>query len=327
MNSNNKNKVLITGGGGFLGRNIAKLLISKNYEVYSFQRNYYPELEKLGVKQIIGDLLNFDQIRLALTDIKSVIHTASKVGMNGSFDDFYKANFIGTKNLIISMKEMGIKNLVYTSTPSVVFGKDDLNFVDESTPYPKKFLSHYAHTKKLAEEYVLQSIDENFFAVALRPHLIFGPGDTNLIPRVIEARKKNKLKIVGDGKNLVDVIYVENAAYAHYLALEKLSNKISGHAYFIGQGPVNLWTFTNQILLHFNLTSVDQKIPLNVAYTMGFLIESVLNIFKLNHIHPPMSRFIALQLGKSHYFNHDRATKELGFFNNISIQDGIKSLF
>lgn len=326
MKSSNKNKVLITGGGGFLGRNITKLLIKKNYEVHTFQRNFYPELETLGVKQHLGDLLNIDQIKNALIGIDSVIHTASKVGMNGTFQEFYLANFIGTQNLVLAMKEMKIKNLIYTSTPSVVFGKDDIIFADESIPYPKKFLSHYAHSKMLAEEYVLKSVDESFFAVALRPHLIFGPGDTNLIPRVVEARKKNKLKIVGDGRNLVDVIYIDNAAYAHYLALEKINSHISGHVYFIGQGPVNLWNFTNEILQHFNLPSVKKRISLNTAYLIGYIIEFILKILKLDHIHPPMSRFIALQLGKSHFFNHQLSKIELGHYELVSIQDGIKNL-
>ena len=177
----------------------------------------------------------------------------------------------------------------------------------------------------LAEKSVLAANDNKFFTVSLRPHLIFGPGDLNLIPRLIEARKKNKLKIVGDGKNKVDVIYVENAAHAHLLALKALDTnpKVRGQAYFIGQGPVVLWDFINLILKQKNLPPVTKKIPLSVAYAIGAVIELVLKITGNADVHPPMSRFIALQLGKSHYFSHKNAEMDLGFTPKFSIEEAI----
>jgi nucleoside-diphosphate-sugar epimerase len=248
--------------------------------------------------------------------------------MNGTYEDFYRVNVKGTENLIMAMKELNIKKLVYTSTPSVVFGNSDLINADEQTPYPKTYLSLYAKTKMLAEKIVTKANNEHFWSVSLRPHLIFGNGDQNLIPRLIDARKKNKLKIIGDGKNLVDVIYVENAAYAHFLALEKLDSnpEVRGQSYFIGQGPVVLWDFINSILNHFNLPAVNKKIPLKMAYIIGSFVEFIFFLFKLNQLHPPMTRFIALQLGKSHYFNHEKAEKELGFRPLFSISEAIKKL-
>lgn len=319
-------KVLITGGGGFLGFYIAKLLIKENFQVVSFSRSKYEKLTQLGVEQISGDLQNKNQIMTALTGVDAVIHTASKVGMNGSYNDFYHTNFIGTKNLVDSMKEMGVKRLIFTSTPSVVFGKDDIVNGDESLPYPNHFLTYYAQTKKMAEEYVLSNCDEHFFALSLRPHLIFGPGDQNLIPRVVEASKKGKLKIVGDGENKVDIIYVENAALAHLLALKKVGPSLSKKAYFIGQGPVNLWNFTNQVLIHYGLPPIKKKISLPLAYAIGAIIEFGLKAFRLHHIHPPMSRFIALQLGKSHYFSHHNSINDLGNYQITSIEEAISKL-
>lgn len=323
-----KEKILVTGAGGFLGGYIVRELLKHNYEVHSFSRKTYTFLNDLGVIQHQGDLEKIEDIKTALTKIDGVIHCASKVGMHGSFKSFYKANVEGTLNLITAMKELKIKNLVYTSTPSVVFGQDDLLNADETTPYPKKFLTSYAHTKMLAEKIVIEANDANFFTVSLRPHLIFGPGDLNLIPRVIEARKKNKLKIIGDGTNLVDVIYVENAATAHRLALLALATnaKTRGSTYFIGQGPVKLWDFTNLVLSHYGLPIVDKRISISMAYYIGALIEFFIYIFRLHNVHPPMSRFIALQLGKSHYFNHHKAETELGFIPKISIEDAIKNL-
>ncbi len=323
-------KVLITGAGGFLGSYIAKkLAVESDYELFSFSRSHYAKLEELGVQQRHGDLKNFQDVKKALEGIDAVIHTASQVGMWGRYEDFYATNVTGTENILRAMKELGIKKLVYTSTPSVAFGSEDLCGVDEKTPYPEKYLTAYAATKSIAEKSVLAANGPLLSTVSLRPHLIFGPGDLNLVPRVIEARQKGRLKIIGDGNNLVDVTYVENAADAHILALKKLSpeSAIAGKAYFLGQGPVKLWDFTNEILLHAGLPPVTKKISVRAAYTVGFFIESVLKLFGIYNIHPPMTRFVALQLGKSHYFSHHNLEQDLGFKPAVSIEDGIKRLF
>lgn len=323
-----KEKILVTGAGGFLGTYIVKELLKNNYEVHSFSRSKYKMLEQLGVAEHQGNLENFESIKNSLLGINGVIHCASKVGMNGNYQDFYNANVLGTENLVRAMKELGIKKLVYTSTPSVVFGKDDLINADETTPYPKKYLTAYAQTKMLAEKKVIAANDANFWSVSLRPHLVFGPGDLNLIPRLLEARKKNKLKIVGDGKNLVDVLYVQNAANAHILALKALETnpQVRGQSYFIGQGPVVLWDFINAILKHKGLPPVEKKIPLAVAYAIGAVIEFLLKITGKSDVHPPMSRFIALQLGKSHCFSHVKAEKDLGFRPKFTIEEAITKL-
>jgi nucleoside-diphosphate-sugar epimerase len=322
----NSETILVTGGGGFLGTYIIKELISNNYNVISFARNSYPHLELLGVKQIRGDLQNIADINAALFNVDAVIHTASKVGMCGKYQDFYNINYIGTKNLVDAMKKNNVNKLIYTSTPSVVFGKDDIIFGNETLPYPNEYKTYYAETKMLGEKYVLENANQNFLAVSLRPHLIFGNGDLNLIPRVLATHKKNKLKIVGDGTNLVDVIPVENAALAHVMALKKIDQHISGNAYFIGQGPVNLWNFINEIFIKNNLPILTKKIPLKIAYAIGFMIEIILKIFNLTEIHPPMSRFIALQLGKSHYFDHTKSIQDLGNYHKFTLTESINNL-
>ena len=323
------NKILITGAGGFLGSYIARDLVKKGHEVFSFSRTKHDLLTTLGVTQILGDLKNYDQVKIALSGMDIVMHTAGMVGMWGRYEHFYETNVTGTENILKAMKVLGINKLVYTSTPSVVFAKDSLCGVDESTPYASKYLTHYASTKAMAEKMVLSANSDSFFTVALRPHLIFGVGDTNLIPRIIEAQKKGRLKMVGAGRNLVDVIYVENAATAHVMAMEKLAynHPIAGKAYFLGQGPVNLWDFINTVLIRAGQPVVTKKISLNKAYFLGFIIESVLKLFKIYKVHPPMTRFVSLQLGKSHYFNHHNIEHDLGFKPNISIQEGIDRLF
>jgi len=319
-------KIFITGGGGFLGTEIIKLLKQESYEVISFSRKYHPHLELYNVKQIQGDLNSLTDIEAALSeDIDCVFHAASKVGMNGSFEDFYQTNVVGSKNLYQAMKKYHITKMIYTSTPSVVYAGENIIEGNESLPYPKNHLNHYASTKRIAEEFLLSKSSEDFLIVSLRPHLIFGKNDPNLIPRLIKARKENRLKIVGDGENLVDVIYVENAALAHLLAFKNLGPTISGQSYFIGQGPVKLWDFINQILKLNNLSAIDKKVPLKLAYFLGFVFE---NIFKLSIFknEPPMTRFIALQLGTSHYFSHKKSFEDLGDYHKVNLEDALKKL-
>lgn len=324
-----KIKVLITGAGGFLGSYIAKELVKNdNYEVHSFSRSKYNILDELGIIQHFGDLKNEDDVFRALAGMDAIIHTASMVGMWGRYKDFYSTNVIGTLNILNAMKAHKIEKLVYTSTPSVAFDRESLCGVDEKTPTPKSYLTHYAKTKSIAENMVLAANSKDLSTICLRPHLIFGPGDLNLIPRVIEAQKKGRLKIIGDGSNLVDVTYVENAAAAHVLALEKLNpdHVSAGKAYFLGQGPVKLWEFTNEILVRSNLPKVEKKISIKTAYFIGFLIECFLKTFRIYNIDPPMTRFVALQLGKSHYFSHKNLEQDLGFKPSISIAEGIDLL-
>ena len=326
----NRNKILVTGAGGFLGSYIVReLLKNPNNEVYSFSRSSYPFLKELGVIERLGDLKKYDDVNSALEGMDAVIHTASLVGMWGRYKDFYSTNVLGSINIVLSMKEHKIKKLVYTSTPSVAFERENLEGVDESTPYPKKYLTHYAQTKSLAEKYILASNCETLSTTSLRPHLIFGPGDLNLIPRLIKAGKKGRLKIIGDGNNLVDVTYVENAAIAHVMALEKLSPKhpIAGKAYFLGQGPVRLWDFTNDILKRAGVNPIQKKVSLKMAYNIGYIIEKVLSFFWIYNIHPPMTRFVALQLGKSHYFSHKNLEQDLGFTPKFSIEEGLNLTF
>jgi nucleoside-diphosphate-sugar epimerase len=328
-----KTKVLITGAGGFVGKYIARdLLALGNYEVFSFSRGKYKELEDMGVTQIRGDLQNLNDVIPALAGMDAVIHTASMVGMGSNYKAFYATNVTGTKNIIEACLKNKISKLVYTSTPSVAFGNKSLCGVGEETPIPKKHLSYYATTKAIAEKEVIKANDSRLSTIAIRPHLIFGPGDKNLIPKVVEASKQGRLKIIGDGENLVDVSYVENVSKVHVMALERLSpsSPIAGKAYFFGQGPVKLWDFTNDILKRSGLSPLTKKIPLKVAYNIGMVIEGIARVFSLFGIkidNPPMTRFVALQLGTSHYFNHSQIEKDLGPLNLISIEEGLDRLF
>lgn len=322
-------KILVTGASGFLGYHIAEMLVEEGHEVFNFSRNHSEELDKIQVKTRRGNLANEREIREALKDIEAVFHVASKVGMWGKWEDFYQINTIGTRNLVDICQEMGIEKFVYTSTPSVVFGRDSIENGNEDIPYPKEFLSLYAKSKALAEEYVLKSNSDKFSVTAIRPHLIYGERDKNIIPRLVEAQSSGRLKSVGDRKNLVDIIYVENAAKAHIDAFKELctSKKNAGQAYFIGQEkPVNLWQFIDQLLACKGLGPVKKSISLSKAYKIGAVIEFFLKSFRIFNIHPPMTRFVALQFGTSHYFSHEKAERDFGYSPKITIEESLKRL-
>src|SRR5690606_34572078 len=275
-------KILVTGGGGFLGTYIIReLLKNPSYMVTNFSRHSYVHLEEMGVPTIKGDLRVVDDVKRALDfGFDAIFHVAALAGVWGKYEDYYSINFEGTQNLINLAKERGVKKFVYTSTPSVVFGEGDLMGANESTPYAQKHFTHYAETKTLAEKFVLSSASDEFLTCAIRPHLIWGPEDPHLFPRVIARAKEGKLRIVGSGENLVDIVYVENAAMAHVQAFEALTpHKVNGEAYFIGQErPVNLWSFINEVLGILDIPLVNKYIDLSTAYYLGWFLELVFGL-------------------------------------------------
>lgn len=320
-------KILITGAGGFLGFEIATMLVAKNYEVINFSRSHHTALDSLNIKTRVGDLRNYSDVERALKGIEAVFHVAALAGVWGKESEYFSINYDGTKNIVNAARKAGIKKFIYTSTPSVVFGDKALCGQDESAPYPKSFLTFYAHSKRLAEEYVLKSNSPQFLTCAIRPHLIWGKGDPHILPRLSDRAKKGQLKIIGDGQNLVDVTHVKNAAHAHILAFDKINiDTISGQAYFIGQErPVNCWEFINQMLAAAGVSPVTKKISYKLAFNLGFIFEKIYSTFKI-YKDPPMTRFVALQLSHSHYYSHDKAKKELGYEVLVSVEEGLKEL-
>lgn len=315
-------KVLVTGGGGFLGSHLVKALLERGYHVTSFSRGHYPEIIKMGAKEVRGDLQNAAEIEKACQGKDVVFHVAGKVGVWGEYKDYYNINVAGTENVIRACRKNNIQKLVFTSSPSVVFGKEDLLNVDEQTPYPNNYVSHYGRTKAMAEKMVMEANGPELATVSLRPHLVFGPGDQNLFPRVLKSAKDGKLKIVGDGENLVDIIYVDNAVEAHLLAFDHLdiNSKISGKTYFVGQErPIKLWQLVNQILESNGMSPVEKKITTKTAYKIGAILEGIYKVLGIKQ-DPPMTRFVAMQLGKSHYFKHDNAKKDFGYMPRINIE-------
>lgn len=307
-------KVLVTGGGGFLGRRIVQRLLERGLDVHSLQRSPHPDLAAAGVTVHCGDIADPAAVERAVEDCAAVFHVAAKAGVWGRSRDYERANVMGTRTVLAAVRRHRVPFLVYTSTPSVVFSGESFEGADESLPYGCNWLCHYARTKAQAEAMVLDANGEGLATCALRPHLIWGPGDPHLAPRLLEAARRGRLKVVGDGDNLVDITHVENAADAHLQAWDALkAGKAGGQAYFLSQGdPVNLWDWVNRFLAGNGEPPLRKRISARAAYVAGAVAEGLWTILPLPG-EPPMTRFVAVELSKSHWFSIDKARRDLGY--------------
>lgn len=320
---------LVTGAGGFLGLYIVEQLLARGDRVQTFSRGSYAELDALDVEQVRGDIRDAAAVSAACRGIDVVFHTAAVAGIWGPWRHFHGINTLGTENVVTGCREHGVARLVFSSSPSVTFDGSDQCGVDESAPYPDRWLCHYPHTKALAERHVLAaSGTDGLLTCALRPHLIWGPRDHHLIPRLIERARQRRLWRVGDGTNRIDMIYVENAATAHLQAADALhdDSPVCGKAYFLSQGePVNCWDWIDEILALAELPPVSRSLSFKTAWRAGAALEGV---YWLLHVtsEPPMSRFLAAQLATSHYFDISAARRDFGYDARVSIAEGMERL-
>jgi len=322
-------QTLVIGGGGFLGQYIVEQLVARGEQVRIFGRNHYPELESLPVEQFQGDIRVSADVYRACEGMETVFHTAALAGLRCQWEPFFEINTLGTLHVINACLKNGIRKLIYTSSPSVTFDGRDQIGVDESAPFPKHWLAHYPHSKALAEKIVLNANGHNgLLTCALRPHLIWGPRDRHLIPRLLERARLGKLRRVGNGTNRIDMIYVENAATAHLQAADALKEggPVAGNAYFLSQGePVNCWDWINEILALVDLPPVQRSVSLNAAWLIGSVLEKFYTLFRKTG-EPLMTRFLVAQLARSHWFDISRAKNDFGYVPKISTSEGMHRL-
>jgi 2-alkyl-3-oxoalkanoate reductase len=321
-------KVFVTGAGGFLGKAICQRLRAAGIEVVGFARSAYPELVRLGVDMYQGDVCDYDSLFDAMQGCDLVFHVASKAGVWGSEDSYFLPNVNGTANVLRACKKHKIQKLVYTSTPSVTFQGQDENGIDESAPYASTFLNFYAQSKACAEKMVLAANGDKVKTVALRPHLIWGPGDPHLVPRVLARAKAGKLKLVGTEDKLVDTIFIDNAAYGHLLAGLDLCQaaKGAGKAYFLSNDePITMAAMLNNILASADLPPVSKRVPAKLAFYVGYLLELTYGVLRVR-TEPVMTRFVAKQLSTSHYFDISAAKNDLGYQPQVTMAQGMEKL-
>lgn len=323
-------KILVTGGGGFLGQALCRGLVARGHEVLSFNRGRYQALEALGVAQRPGDLADRDAVIAAAQGCEAIFHNAAKAGAWGAYADYHRANVLGTQHVLDACRAHGIGRLVYTSTPSVTHRATHPveGGTAENVPYGEDFKAPYATTKTIAEQAVLAANDASLATVALRPRLIWGVGDNQLLPRLVERANAGRLRLVGDGENLMDCTYIDNAAQAHFDAFARLAPgaACAGRAYFISNGePRSARAIVNGLLQAAGAPPVSKTIPFAAAYAIGAVCEGLWTVLPLRG-EPPMTRFLAEQLATTHWYDMAPARRDFGYVPSVSIDEGLARL-
>lgn len=323
-------KILVTGGGGFLGQALCRGLVERGHHVISFNRGHYPALAALGVGQIQGDLADAHAVSHAAAGVDAIFHNAAKAGAWGSYKSYYDANVVGTQNVLDACRAHGIGRLVYTSTPSVTHRATHPveGGTADTVPYGEGFKAPYATTKLIAEQAVLAANSADLATVALRPRLIWGPGDQQILPRLVERARTGRLRIVGDGSNRVDTTYIDNAAQAHFDAFEHLAvgAACAGRAYFISNGePKPMAELLNALLDAAGAPRVDKHLSFKTAFRIGAVCEALWTVLPLKG-EPPMTRFLAEQLSTTHWYDMAPARRDFGYVPRVSFHEGLTRL-
>ena len=318
--------VFITGASGFIGGNIAARLLAAGRPVRVLGRRPLPELARLGAEVIVGDLDNLEALQRGCDGAATVFHVAGRVGVWGPDEEFFKVNVEGTDNVIVACRAGGVRRLVYTSSPSVVYNGGDLAGVDESAPFCTQAPCAYPTSKAAAERLVQASHSSRLATVSLRPHLVWGPGDKNVVPRVLALARKGRLKIIGSGRNRVDVTHITNVVDAHLLAENAPGAAVGGKAYFITNGePVVLWEWINQLLRGTGIPEIKQHVSLRTAYLAGGVLETLWSVLPLKG-EPPMTRYVAKEMATDHWFDLSAARRDLGYNPRVSRAAGTAEL-
>lgn len=317
---------LVTGGGGFLGRRIVDMLIERGDRVRIYARGTYPELARLGVDCRRGDLTDAEALKRACDGCDVVFHVAARAGIWGSWEDYHRPNVLGTQNVIAAVRSAGVPGLVYTSSPSVVFDGGDMEGVDESVPYARHFAAHYPRSKAVAEQMVRAAGDRALATVALRPHLIWGPRDNHLVPRIIA--RAHRLRRIGRANKLIDTTYIDNAARAHLCAADRLrpGSPLSGRAYFISNGrPLPTWDVINRILDCAGKPPIRRSIPRPAAILLAGTFETLYRALRVS-TEPPLTRFVVEEMTTAHWFDITAARRDLDYSPEVDMDEGFSRL-
>lgn len=289
-------------------------------------RGDYPELKSLGATLIRADITVLCALTEAATGCDVVFHTAAKAGVWGSYESYYEPNVVGTEMLIAACLATGVPKLVFTGSPSVVFdGRDQANGTS-ALPYATPPSSPYSATKAASERLVLKANSRPLATISLRPHLIYGPGDPHLVPRVIDRASKGRLALVGDGTNRVSLTYIDNAAAAHVQAADRLSFHAvcAGRAYFINDPePVVFGEWLTALVSRLGLPPLKRRLSIPAAVAIGAALEFVWSTFRLDG-EPPLTRSVAKNLGISHWYSIDEAIRDFGYAPPVPAAEGFE---
>lgn len=330
--------VLVTGASGFVGLAITQALVLRGEHVRTLSRTTNVTLEALAREGKItltrGDLVSREAVMRAAEGARAILHVGAKAGVWGPREEYLAINVGGTSNVLAAARALEIPRVIYTSTPSVVHGGRDVVGQDESAPYATHFSTAYPESKAIAERAVLAANGtklpggETLATCALRPHLIWGPGDTNLVPRIVDRARAGRLALVNGGESLIDATYIDSCVHAHLCALDRLAPDAAcaGKPYFIAQGePIRVRELVFGIVAAYGIAPKARSIPLPVAKLAGSLIEAGYRLARSQN-EPPLTRFVAEQLGTSHWFDLGAAKRDLGYAAPVSTAEGLRRL-
>lgn len=318
-------RAVVTGGSGFLGGRIVALLRARGDDVRVVARRRDLTAESLGAECVTLDIRDAAALRVACERADVVFHIAGMTGHWGSRREFWSVNVDGTRSVLAAVRATGVRVLVYTSTPSVVGYARDVENGGPDLPYGDTSQSAYAESKAAAERLVLAASDAELATVALRPHLVIGPGDRAMLPRVVRRAARGRLRVIGGGENRVDLTYVDNAAWAHLDAADALMSsgaRPAGKPYFISNDePVLLWPWLNRVLHDLGIPAVEQTLPLGATLVLAGVLEQAWRTLRLDG-EPPITRFLATALARSHWFDMEPARRDLGYRVRVPLEEG-----
>jgi nucleoside-diphosphate-sugar epimerase len=315
-------KVLVTGAGSLLMGRVAEQLVARGDEVVCLQRR---PLELTGVPagaMVQGDVRDSAVVLASARDCDAIIHGAARVGVVGSWDEFRSVNVDGAANVVHAAQALGIERVVHVSTPSVAHSGHSLVGEGATPAVTGRSGAYYAESKAIAEIAALAA-----GVVAIRPHLVWGPGDTQLVGRIVERARAGRLAVVGNGSALIDSTYVDNAVSALLAAVDAVrpGAACAGKAYVIANGePRTVRELMEGICTAAGVPFEPRRVPLRVAKGLGAVAEAVWP--RLRHDEPPITRFLAEQLGTAHWFDPRPAHRDLGWTPHVTLDEGFARL-
>jgi nucleoside-diphosphate-sugar epimerase len=316
-------EILVTGATGFVGLHLVRALIKRGHHVRMFGRTFGESAQSLllaGAEGIRADLRDRDAVIAACIGCDAVFHVGALSAPWGKRRDFYDINLGGTQHVIEGCQRAAVGRLIYVSSPSVLSNGRDQELLDDTSPYPTRFVSLYSETKKLAEDAVAQAAQQGLATVTLRPKGIFGPGDTTLLPRLIEAGRRGRLPQIGNGQNRVDLTYVDNVIHALLLALETQQG-LGGRYTITNDEHVPIWHLIRQVFAHLGISTQLRQIPVGVALALASAME-LASIFTQRE--PLLTRYTVSVLARTQTHRIDAAKRDLGYQPLVSIEQALE---
>jgi len=315
-------RVLVTGASGFLGQAVVREVVAAGHEVRTFQRR--PSGVR-GVQDVLGSLTRADDVERAVEGCAAVVHLAAKVSLAGDRADFARVNVEGTRGLLAASRRHGVERFVQVSSPSVAHAGAAIVGDDALPADPERARGDYARTKARAELLALAEDSPALRVVAVRPHLVWGPGDTQLVARVVERARRGRLPLLDHGAALIDTTYVDNAASAIAAALARV-DEVHGNAYVVTNGePRPVAELLAGICAAAGVRAPAWRVPAGLARLAGAAVETVWRV-RPGADEPPMTRFLAEQLSTAHWFDQRRTRADLRWAPTVPIDEGLARL-